>query len=68
MAVNYCNSALSSFRYLRNKYFHGEYRSPQLIFKDNDIADELKKITEVLQKLNWVLLDRYYQKLYAENF
>ncbi|MCC4384081.1 hypothetical protein LMB54_09755 [Limosilactobacillus reuteri] len=55
-------------RYLRNKYFHGEYRSPQLIFKDNDIADELKKITEVLQKLNWVLLDRYYQKLYVENF
>lgn len=55
-------------KYLRNKYFHGEYRSPQLIFKDNDILNELNKTAEVLQKLNWVLLDRYYQKLYVENF
>lgn len=65
---DYLLITISYTMYLRNKYFHGEYGYPQILFKNNDRLDELNATAAILQKLNWVLLEKYYSKLYETNF
>lgn len=49
--------------YLRNKFFHGEYRNKLLIFKKSQFIDESRKISKIIIDNNWVLLNQYYREL-----
>lgn len=65
---DYLLITISYTMYLRNKYFHGEYSYPQILFKNNDRLDELNATAAILQKLNWILLEKYCSKLYETDF
>lgn len=60
---DYLQLVITYAQYLRNKYFHGVYKDSTIIFKENVLADELGTVTEILQDLNWYLLDKYEDKL-----
>lgn len=55
LAVNYG-------RYLRNKYFHGDYKH-QMVLNSNYIGEELTKLNNIIQQLNNILLFQHQDDL-----